>query len=544
MIGTLVCLGAALAAPVRAQADPVKLHVDAGTVLAPMDRFWAGVGDDTLYHDAHDPAGRESLRMAREAGIEFVRYHNLFTDGTAWVQTGCHVYSEDADGNPQYDWTELDGTFDFLVGLGFRLIVETDFMPDALADLQRAREHSEDGTVRRNYGGGWTTPPKDYTKWRNLIYETVRHCEQRYGRQTVRTWWWEVWNEPDLWWLYWIEGPRTGKYRTADLEEFCKLYDYFADGAMAADPQIRIGGPGAAGFMDFVAGFVDHCLNGTNAVTGKPGTRLDFVSFHHYGPPASFHSPGETCKMTSLDWAMRNFPAKTATLDRFALQLNEWGPTSTTGAEDDANETSWLAAYLCEWVDFLLWLRDSNVLRVDQAVYWGVCNYWGTANRSGLTVKRGDHVFRRPLLNAYDALSRLGPQRIAVSGSSYMQPINAIAARDADGRVQIVVYHVEDNDRACTGPMRGATVELTGLANGDATLEHFRIDANHSNAHTAWAAAGRPERPTAEQAEAIRARQHLETFGQSRRLTIANGRVDIPLSLPAGSVSLLVLHPK
>lgn len=543
MIGSLPGLSLALCASVLGQAEPVRLQVDASQSLGALDHFWAGVGDDTLYHDTHDPAGRESLRLARDAGIEFVRFHNLFTDGKAWVQTGCHVYSEDAEGRPQYNWTELDECFDFLAGLGFRLIVETDFMPDALADIERAKKHNQEGKVYRNYGGGWTTPPKDYRKWRDLIYETVRHCEERYGRETVRSWWWEVWNEPDIWWTYWIEGPKTGKYRTADLAEFCKLYDYFADGALAADPEIKIGGPGAAGFMDFVAGFVEHCLDGTNAVTGQRGTRLDFVSFHHYGVPDSFYNPGQTCKMTSLDWAFRNFGGKTATLKQFGLQLNEWGPTSTTGAEDDANETSWLAAYLCKWVDFLLWLRDNDALRVDQAVYWGVCNYWGKPKRSGLTVKRGEHVFRRPLLNAFEALSHLGPQRLAVTGASYKDPVNAIAARDAEGGVQIVVYHVDENDRACAGPPREVRLDSSGLQCRRATLEHFRIDAQHSNGYAAWLAAGSPQQPTEAQAEAIRAREGLERLEEPRSMAVGDGHLEITLSLPAGSVSLLVLRP-
>jgi len=45
----------------------------------------------------------------------------------------------------------------------------------------------------------------------------VRHSVSRYGRAEVETWYWELWNEPDI--GYWKGTP----------EEYFKLYDYTAD---------------------------------------------------------------------------------------------------------------------------------------------------------------------------------------------------------------------------------------------------------------------------------------------------------------------------
>ena len=50
----------------------------------------------------------------------------------------------------------------------------------------------------RAHEGGLINTPKDYNKWRDLIYNTVKHCVERYGAEEVRSWYFILWNEPDL----------------------------------------------------------------------------------------------------------------------------------------------------------------------------------------------------------------------------------------------------------------------------------------------------------------------------------------------------------
>ena len=99
----------------------------------------------------------------------------------------------------QFNFEYLDQVLDIWTGAGLKPILEMDFMPDALAE----------GDIIRNYGGGAINPPRDLNKWRALIYETVAHLIQRYGRNEVRTWYFEIWNEPDLK-TYWIDGGPDG----------------------------------------------------------------------------------------------------------------------------------------------------------------------------------------------------------------------------------------------------------------------------------------------------------------------------------------------
>ena len=101
---------------------------------------------------------------------------------------------------------------------------------------------------------------------------------ERYGAREVESWYWEVWNEPDI--GYWHGTP----------EDYQKLYDFAADGLKRALPAARIGGPDVTGpngarTQQILRNFLEHCLRGTNFATGKTGLPLDYISFHAKGAP-------------------------------------------------------------------------------------------------------------------------------------------------------------------------------------------------------------------------------------------------------------------
>jgi len=245
-------------------------------VIGPCDaRVWGNIAFDPMYAATVAPEARPAWDMIRESkAFRYVRCHNTFSDAppgaTPEQVMGCRVYTEDRAGRPHFNFEYLDQVLEIWTGAGLKPILEMDFMPDALAE----------GDIIRNYGGGAINPPRDLNKWRGLIYETVAHLIQRYGRNEVRTWYFEIWNEPDSL-TFFADGvsdqtPFT-RERTA---RFLRMYDYFVDGALAADPEIKVGGPGLAHHEDFFKLFLEHITNGTNAATGKRGTRVDFISWH------------------------------------------------------------------------------------------------------------------------------------------------------------------------------------------------------------------------------------------------------------------------
>ncbi|MFW5947152.1 MAG: GH39 family glycosyl hydrolase, partial [Gemmatimonadota bacterium] len=263
--------------------DTVAIRVALDRPVGPLEHVWAWFGYDEPNY-TYMPDGRKLLtQMAASMPVPVhVRAHNLLTsgDGEAGLKWGStNAYTEDADGNPVYDWTLVDSIFDRYVARGMRPLVEIGFMPEALSSRPEPYRHrwAPDRPYDEIYTG-WTYPPDDYDRWAELVYRWVRHAVERYGRDEVETWLWEPWNEPDI--GYW----------RGSTEEFLKLYDYTVDAVLRALPTATVGGPhttgpGHRGGRTFLRAFLDHVTGGTNHVTGETGSPIHFVAFHAKGFP-------------------------------------------------------------------------------------------------------------------------------------------------------------------------------------------------------------------------------------------------------------------
>jgi len=216
----------------------------------------------------------------------YIRAHHLFTsgDGTAKLKwSSTNVFSLDASGKPVYNFTILDQIFDEYKAAGVRPMVELGFMPKDLASGTMDYEMPYPNTVK----GSVQSPPKDYAMWGELCRRVTEHFVQRYGRAEVATWYFEVWNEPDI--GYWQGTPA----------DYLKLYDYSVAGVRKALPTAIVGGPAVTGpgsqrATTFLQNFFAHCEHDKNAWTGEP-IPLDFISFHPKGSPRLVPpGPGET----------------------------------------------------------------------------------------------------------------------------------------------------------------------------------------------------------------------------------------------------------
>jgi xylan 1,4-beta-xylosidase len=217
------------ATPCATLACPGQAEHRRDQVKGPMTPIWAWFGyDEPNYTTA--PNGKKLLSdiAALSPVPVYVRAHNLMTSGDGsyalkWGSTG--MYSEDKDGKPIYNWTIIDQIFDTYIERKMKPLAQIGFMPQALSQRPLPYQHRwKPGTPYQEIMTGWATPPNDYDKWAELIYQWVKHSVARYGQQEVESWYWEVWNEPDG--LYLI-APDT------KLEYF-KMYDYAADAVKRA----------------------------------------------------------------------------------------------------------------------------------------------------------------------------------------------------------------------------------------------------------------------------------------------------------------------
>ena len=102
----------------------------------------------------------------------------------------------------------------------------------------------------------------------------------------------------------------------------------------------------------------------------------------------------------------------------------------------------------------------------------------------------------------------------------------------------MVYSHNNDRDLHETADV---TVTVTGLAKSALTMEHYRIDDQHSNAYAEWVRQGQPLFPEGEVYDAIKARDGLEKFTDDADVTADNGTVTLTFPMPTHGVSLIVL---
>lgn len=204
------------------------------------------------------------LKAAQECGFKYLRFHGLFQDDLG-------VYRENAAGEPIYSWQYADKVYDFIYDAGLRPFVVFDFMPEALSSGQK-HIYWERSNI---------TPPKDYEKWGNLIYETVRHFTERYGEDEVSQWYFEVWNEPDK------------NFFTGTIDEYMKMYEAAARAVKSVSEHYRIGGPSIAGDVYWIEHLIKHCEQNDIPV--------DFISAHTYSATTFSNEKNyKTCSMPSI----------------------------------------------------------------------------------------------------------------------------------------------------------------------------------------------------------------------------------------------------
>jgi xylan 1,4-beta-xylosidase len=245
-------LGLGLLLSASALAQTRVIAVDATKVKGPRDMAWRKcVGSDhaRLLMSAGNQA--QLAEVHRELGFEYVRFHGLFTDD-------MDVYKEVA-GKPVYDWTKVDALYDGIVHMGMKPFVELGFMPRAL----------ESGTAEVFWYHARVSPPKDMAKWAGLVEAFTRHMEARYGAGEVKTWYFEVWNEPNY----------IGFWPNTDQKAYFELYDASAAAVKRVNPAYRVGGPATAG-AGWVPEFIAHTVGAKAPV--------DFISTHTYAVSQGF----------------------------------------------------------------------------------------------------------------------------------------------------------------------------------------------------------------------------------------------------------------
>jgi xylan 1,4-beta-xylosidase len=540
---------------VHASIEDAIIEIDARR-REPLRRIWRYVGYDEPNY-TYTPNGRVLLAKLGQMSDApyYIRCHFLLCSGDGigqpkWGST--NVYTEDGEGNPVYSWEIVDRILDTYVETGCVPFVELGFMPRALTSAP------QDAPYEGARAEGWRYPPRDYSRWMDLVRALARHCLERYGLREVSRWYWELWNEPDI--SYW----------RGTVAEYCRLYDYTVAGLLSAIPQAKVGGPGTTSpgrpkAGAFLEAFLAHCTRGQNAVSGQMGTRLDYVSFHTKGGGFGVepNAPKKTPTIHTLVGhvvAGLDIVAGFPKLREHEVILSECDPDGWAAGSirDNPNlfyrNTEYYASYLACSVCKLIDLADERGPRVDGMLTWAF-QFEDRECFAGLRTLSTNGI-DKPVLNVFRLLAGLGGTRLHLASDRSRDPIryetgddlrtppdiSGIAAMNEHGEIQIFLSsHHDDWDVHHQIPVQ---VRISGLASGQTYAVRRRaVDRTHGNAHTAWAHMGKPQPPDEKQKIALCRAAQLK----AERLDDVHGidgRIELQVTLPAHSACLLEFVPQ
>jgi len=533
------------------------IQVDIRKTKGRVEPIWAWVGyDEPNFTYMKD--GRKLLSELAEASPVpvFVRTHNLLTsgDGTPALKWGStNIYTEDEGGNPVYEWTIIDKIFDTYIERGMKVLVEIGFMPEALSVKPKPYQHSwkPDASYEQVFTG-WAYPPKDYDKWAELVYQWVEHSLARYGREEVESWYWELWNEPNI--GYW-QGT---------IEEYLRLYDYTADAVKKALPNARMGGPHVTGpnwdvSEKFLRSFLEHCLRGINHRTGKIGAPLDFIAFHAKGKPEMVNAHVRMDLGRQLRDISKGFEivADYPELNHLPIIIGESDPEGCAACSIEAHPEnayrngSLYSSYTAAAFPRKIALADYFGVNLKGAVTWAFefeDQPWFYGFRDLAT-----NGVDKPVMNVLRMFGMMYGDRVEVQGDLAYdfltvrdesvrgdKPDISAFATAGERSTAVMIWHYHDDN--VPGPSASVALTIAGLPAERALLHHYRVDQEHSNSYEVWKKMGAPQNPTTEQYVELEKAGQLALLTSPKWVSPRDGSVLVEFELPRQAVSLLVLN--
>jgi xylan 1,4-beta-xylosidase len=487
------CFAVILILCITATGQPSSIVIDAHAKATAFPHFWErmfGSGRAVL---ALRESYRDDLREVKKAtGVEYVRGHNVLHDEVG-------VYDEDEQGKPVYNFTYVDQIYDGLLRLGVRPVVEISFTPKKLA--------SDPNALHPFWYKQNVSPPKDYSKWDDLITHFARHLVDRYGLGEVSQWYFEVWNEPNI--DFWAGNPKQPTY--------FELYDHTARSLKSVSPLLRVGGPATAA-ADWVDAFLAHCA--------QNNVPVDFVSSHGYADDTVenlFHTQEQIPMNQRVCRAIGKVRGqiKASKYPNLPLFWTEWN----VRGDHELRDTTYVApalAYSIEQCDGLVEMM--SYWTFDDVFEEGGVPHDPFHGGFGLIAVGG---IKKPSYFGYSLLHKLGTERLSNSAS------NALVTRRADGTLVVSVWNlVEPEEKGSTQTLH---LQFQNVK-PDNTVLISRADETHGNTLAAYRKMGNPQYPTLAQAEQINREGELPP---PEATVLKNGSIDI--TLPVNGLAVLEL---
>lgn len=373
-----------------------------------------------------DPWGKRIIDKIAEDGVtKTIRIYTMFED----------IVYYDGDGVLRYDFRVSDLRLDYLVGLGYDILLTYAGVPDCIAKSTVYKSSMCNGKTRYK-GKMWNTSmPRDIKVWEDICYEYTKHVIERYGIDTVSKWYLQCFNEPDAS-AFFLRELSSCDQPLERCAEYCKLYDAFARGILRASENLRIGGPVLAGVIDFFEAFLTHVR--------ETGVRLDFISLHNYGTkPSILQQNGGHITVNATIEKQEGYlkVIREQGFENTEILMDEWGIT-TSGFKDTAEfpvlifrETEVFSAYYVKMIrEFIN--RDYNISKLF------IClsgQHEMTAEFTGFRNFFGMNFIKKPIYNAHLMASRL--HEGLVSFECENANVSVVPTRDGAGNYAVLLAY-------------------------------------------------------------------------------------------------------
>ncbi len=471
-----------LSAPIGLGQEMVE--IDASQQATPFPHFWEQMFGSGRAILSLRESYRDDIRAVKQvADFKYVRFHAILHDEVG-------VYNEDEHGNPVYNFSYVDQIYDGLLKNGVKPFVEISFMPKKLA-------FNPDALHPFWYKPN-VSPPKNMDRWDDLIRHFAQHLVERYGIDEVASWYFEVWNEPNI--DFWNGIPRQRSY--------FDLYAHTARALKTVSPRLRVGGPSTA-----ASAWVGDFLKFTTA----NHVPVDFVSTHAYADDTVEDLFGTNEKIPMDDRVCRavkkvHEEIKSSGAPSLPLFLTEWNVQGNLGSRD----TTFVGAALANTV------RECDGM-ADMMSFWTFSDVFEEGGPIpkpfvggfGLRAKGG---INKPSYYAYALLHQLGSERLSNSSR------DVIVTKKERGGLAIAAWNLVDPGE------HGADKTISLMfkhVSPNARVSIQRVDDDHGSVLKRYAAMGEPLDPTADQVMQL---NRETTLPPPESASLTAGRLDIKLT--------------
>lgn len=448
---------------------------------------------------------------------------------------------------PVYTYAYVDKVFDAILDTGARPFVELGFMPRELA--------TETETLF--WWKAHCSPPKDMDAWVELVTTTINHWIERYGIDEVRTWPFEVWNEPNLVPHFWT-GTKT---------EYFQLYEATVRAIKGIDSQLKVGGPSSSVFVPdarYDGEYHDRSVEAATAEAPDPDVLpwkpvwirelidycaerdlpIDFISTHLYPTDYAFDTQGvgrplsRNRDATRDDLVMLRELIAASPYPEAEVHITEW--STSPSSRDFMHDTLCAATYITR-----AFLQSHDL--ADSIAYWTFTDVFEEGGGGigpfhggfGFVNEQGIH---KPTFHAMRMLNRLGSALL-------LQTDHGVITK-TEGGVAAVFFNYPDSMGTKSvggadsyadarrhreeGPARRIWHTISGLTPG-AIYDVEILDWDHGNVAEAWHQMGEPLNLSRQDVVDLKA---LADSLDRRSLEVDDdGLLTIDIELPAWAVA-------